>query len=51
MLTSPPKFLLPLSNLVERRTIEIAEGGEGSKGQNLGDKMEYGTGDKTLEEV
>ncbi len=43
MLTSPSKSLLPLSNLVGRRTIEKAENREaavGSKVQNFGDETE-----------
>lgn len=54
MLTSPSKSLLPLSHLVERRTIEESEDGEaavGSKVQNLGDEMEDENRDKTLEKI
>lgn len=54
MLTSASKSLLPLSRLVERRTIEKSEDREaavGSKVQNLEDEMEDENGDKTLEAV
>lgn len=55
MLTSPTESLLPLSDLVERRTIGEAEDGEaavGSKVQNLGGmRWKMRTRGKTLEEV
>lgn len=54
MLACPSKSPLPLSRLVERRTIEKSENREAavrSKVQHLGDEMEDANRDKTLEEA